>query len=177
MRIRHLTLAALLCLAAPAYAQKIMGDMHADVNEVQKKIIDLANAMPEASYDWAPPGARSVREMFLHIAADNYLIPIFMGKPAPAATGITSDYNTAGAFEKRKLTKAQVVADLTASFTHLHQGMAVTTDANLGETIKMFGQDFTRSRAMVLLVTHLHEHLGQAIAYARSNKVVPPWSK
>jgi hypothetical protein len=26
-------------------------------------------------------------------------------------------------------------------------------------------------------VTHLHEHLGQLIAYARMNNVVPPWSK
>jgi hypothetical protein len=25
--------------------------------------------------------------------------------------------------------------------------------------------------------THLHEHLGQLIAYARPNKVTPPWSK
>ena len=25
--------------------------------------------------------------------------------------------------------------------------------------------------------THLHEHLGQLIAYARSNGVVPPWSR
>jgi hypothetical protein len=24
---------------------------------------------------------------------------------------------------------------------------------------------------------YLHEHLGQLIAYARSNKVTPPWSK
>ncbi len=24
---------------------------------------------------------------------------------------------------------------------------------------------------------HAHEHLGQAIAYARSNGVVPPWSQ
>jgi hypothetical protein len=28
----------------------------------------------------------------------------------------------------------------------------------------------------VLTTTHLHEHLGQLIAYARSNGVVPPWS-
>ena len=26
-------------------------------------------------------------------------------------------------------------------------------------------------------VVHLHEHLGQGIAYARSNEVVPPWSR
>jgi uncharacterized damage-inducible protein DinB len=134
--------------------------------------------MPESTLDYTPgPGVRTVREMFLHIVADNYLIPIYMGKPAPASTGITADYTTAAAYEKKKMTKAEMVAALTASFTHVHQGMAMTTDANLGEKIKMFGQDFSRGRAMILLVTHLHEHLGQAIAYARTNKVVPPWSK
>jgi hypothetical protein len=30
---------------------------------------------------------------------------------------------------------------------------------------------------LTLLVSHLHEHLGQAIAYARMNGVAPPWSE
>jgi hypothetical protein len=30
---------------------------------------------------------------------------------------------------------------------------------------------------MLATVTHLHEHLGQLIAYARSNNVEPPWSR
>jgi drug/metabolite transporter (DMT)-like permease len=30
---------------------------------------------------------------------------------------------------------------------------------------------------LTLSATHLHEHLGQQIAYARSNGVVPPWSQ
>jgi hypothetical protein len=29
---------------------------------------------------------------------------------------------------------------------------------------------------MLIVVTHAHEHLGQAIAYARSNGITPPWS-
>ena len=29
---------------------------------------------------------------------------------------------------------------------------------------------------MMIIATHAHEHLGQSIAYARSNGVVPPWS-
>ena len=155
-----------------------MGEMHRDVNDAQKKMIDLAKAMPAATYNWKPSeGTRSVGEVFLHVASDNYLIPIMMGKPAPAATGITSDFATAATFEKRKLTKEQIVGELEASYTHLHQAMGMTTDANAAETIKFFGQDGSRSRAMVLTVTHLHEHLGQAIAYARSNNIVPPWSK
>lgn len=40
----------------------------------------------------------------------------------------------------------------------------------------MFGQQTSRGGALVRSVTHCHEHLGQAIAYARANGVVPPWS-
>ncbi len=176
---RLLTAVALsLAIASPASAQGLMGDMHRDVNEVQKKIIDLARAVPESAYGWRPaPGVRSIGEVLLHVSADNYLIPIAMGKPAPAASGITSDFASAGAFEKRTLTKDQLIAELETSFTHLHQGMGLTTDANLAEKIDMFGQQWSRQRAMVLTVTHLHEHLGQLIAYARSNNVAPPWSR
>ncbi|MBX9929374.1 MAG: DinB family protein [Gemmatimonadaceae bacterium] len=178
MRRTLTSLALLLTLPAAARAQGLMAEMHRDVNDLQKKMVDLAKAMPEASYAWRPgTGARSVGEVMLHVASDNYLIPIAMGKPAPAASGITADFATAQTFEKRKLTKDQIVAELEASFVHLHQAMALTTDTNLNETIKFFGQDWTRQRSMVLTVTHLHEHLGQAIAYARSNNVTPPWSR
>ena len=178
MRRSLIALALALAVAAPVSGQGLMGEMHRDVNEVQKKMIDLANAMPESSLSWRPAaGVRSVGEVYLHVASDNYLIPISMGKPAPASSGITSDFATAATFEKRALTKAQIVAELQASFTHLHQAMALTTDANVGEMIDMFGQNWSRQRAMVLTVTHLHEHLGQMIAYARSNGVTPPWSR
>jgi hypothetical protein len=100
-----------------------------------------------------------------------------MGTPAPAASKITPDYASTETFEKRKLTKAQVIADLTASFQHLHGAIRPNTNANLGEKIKWFGQDATRESVMIGTVTHLHEHLGQLIAYARVNNVIPPWSK
>ncbi len=182
MRKSLTALVLALTVAATANAQapqaSLMADMHRDVNEVQKKLVDLANAIPEAAYAWRPSAAaRSVQETLLHVASDNYLIPIAMGKPAPAGSGITSDFATAAAFEKKVMTKAQIVAELDASFKHLHQAMSLTTDGNLAETIKFFGQDWSRQRAMVLTVTHLHEHLGQMIAYARSNNVTPPWSR
>lgn len=178
MRIRALSFLLPLAFATSASAQGLMGDMHRDVNDVQKKLVDLAKAIPEASYSWRPTGARSVGEVLLHVAVDNYLIPISMGKPAPAATGINAtDMKAVETFEKRKLTKDQIVAELDASFKHLHEAMGLTTDANLKENIKFFGQDWSRQRAMLATVTHLHEHLGQMIAYARSNNVAPPWSR
>jgi uncharacterized damage-inducible protein DinB len=177
LRTRLFAAAALaVAFAAPLHAQGLMGDMHRDLNEVQKKFIDLANAIPESAYAWKPNGARSLGQVVMHVASDNYWMPVAMGKPAPEATGVKADYNTAVAYENRKLSKAEMIAELTASFRHLHQSIPAT-DAGLDENIKMFGQDFTRRRAVVVTVTHLHEHLGQLIAYARANNVTPPWSK
>jgi len=172
-------LAACFMLAAPLHAQAgFMGEMHKDLNGVQKKFIDLANAIPESAYGYAPSkGVRSVSEVLLHVAGENFYLPIAMGTPAPATSGITAEYSSTETFEKRKMTKAQVIADLTASFQHIHRAILPNTDANLGEKIKWFGTDVTRQSAMLGTVTHLHEHLGQLIAYARANNVVPPWSK
>jgi uncharacterized damage-inducible protein DinB len=178
MRTRALAIFLTLALASSASAQGLMGDMHRDVNEVQKKLVDLAKAIPEANYAWRPNGARSAGEVLLHVAADNYLIPISMGKPAPASTGINAtDFKAVEMFEKRKLTKDQIVAELDASFKHLHEALGLTNEANLKENIKFFGQDWSRQRVVIATVTHLHEHLGQMIAYARSNNIAPPWSQ
>jgi uncharacterized damage-inducible protein DinB len=49
-------------------------------------------------------------------------------------------------------------------------------NARLDDGTKLFGRDTTVRAAMLLYVTHMHEHLGQLVAYARSNGVVPPWS-
>lgn len=185
-RTRSLTLGALVLgvaalapLASQVQAQQgFMASMHRDLNGVQSKVVGLANAIPESAYGWRPgEGVRSVGEVLQHIAADNYLIPVPMGTPAPAATGITGEYQTAVAYERRQgLTKAQIVAELEASFAHLHRAINTNTDANLAENISLFGSEMSRLNAMVLTVTHLHEHLGQLIAYARSNGVKPPWS-
>ena len=178
MSTRAVTLLLSLALATSASAQGLMGEMHSDVNDVQKKFTDLAKAIPESNYSWRPPGARSIGEVLLHVASDNYLIPVMMGKAIPASVAISAtDMKTLDTYEKRKLTKDQIVSELDASFKHLHEAMGLTTDANLTQNIKFFGQDWSRQKAMLLTVTHLHEHLGQMIAYARSNSIAPPWTR
>jgi uncharacterized damage-inducible protein DinB len=178
MLTRALTVCLSFVLATSASAQGLMPDMHRDVTGVQKKFIDLANAIPESAYSWHPNGARTVGEVLLHIAGENYLIPSFMGKPVPAGVSISAaDMKSVDAYEARKLTKAQIIAELEASFANLHAGLGQTTDATLNENIKFFGQDVSRRSAVIGTVNHLHEHLGQLIAYARVNNLTPPWSR
>ena len=174
--------AALLTLALPLSAQApqgLMADLLKDLGDAEKKIVGLAKAMPEAAWAWRPAdqtGVRSTGEVFQHIAADNYLLPVLAGTQAPAETGITKDYKTVMAFEKKTMTRDAVVAELEKSFAFLRTSMTAS-DGKLDAPIDMFGQKSTTRGLWITTLTHLHEHLGQLIAYARSNKVTPPWSK
>jgi uncharacterized damage-inducible protein DinB len=173
--------AALLTLSMPVAAQTregVMGDLLKDVADLEKKVMALANAIPEPAYAWTPgPGVRSVGEVFQHIAADNYFMPALLDKPAPKETGITKEYKTAAAFEKRPMKRPEVIAELEKSFKFLRSSMTSTTDKELAAPLDVFGQKSTARGLWITTATHLHEHLGQLIAYARSNKITPPWSK
>ena len=125
--------------------------------------------MPQEKYAWRPvTGVRSVSEVFVHIAGANYMLPSFTGVKPPA--GISRD------MEKTVTDKAKVVELLKQSFEHIRGAATGVADADLDKEIKMFGRPFTVRSAYFLMANHMHEHLGQAIAYARTNGVVPPWS-
>jgi uncharacterized damage-inducible protein DinB len=136
-----------------------------DFDDVSKKILELAEATPASKYGWRPaPGVRSFSEVYMHIAGGNYFLATFAGaKPQ------SYDTNTL-----EKITdKARVIEELRKSFEYLR---TVAVQADLDKPIKMFGYDTTHRGALMTALNHLHEHLGQSIAYARMNGVVPPWS-
>ena len=83
---------------------------------------------------------------------------------------------TAVAFERRSRSKEEVVAELRASFAFLKAAMEREVSSDMGREVTLFGSRSTAQQVWIMTTTHLHEHLGQAIAYARSNGVVPPWS-
>lgn len=176
-----LAAAAILTLATPVAAQTpdgVMGELLNDLSQVEKKIVGLANAMPAAAHEWRPgKGVRSTSETLMHIAADNYFFPAILGVAAPAETGITKEYPTAAAFEKKVLGRDALIAELQKSFGFLRTSMTAVPAAKLNEPVEMFGQKTTNRGMWLMAVGHLHEHLGQVIAYARSNSVTPPWSK
>lgn len=149
------------------------------VNQAEEKFVALSNAFSTEQYNWRPgEGVRSVQEVLLHVAVDNYFIPALMGVAAPAATKVTAtDYAVLQTFEKQKLSKDATTAELKASFEHLRKALNSIPEARLNEKVKAFGQEFTVRQFMVMAATHMHEHLGQMIAYARTNSVVPPWSR
>jgi hypothetical protein len=161
---------ALLAQSQPvAPASGFRADFLADWDDMAKKAVQLADAMPADKYTWHPEGARSVAEIYLHIASGNFGLPRALGIQPPV--GIDP-----GKLEKSTTEKAKVVEILKQSFEHARQAILNTPDADLDKAITLFGQKSTARNLFYILGTHQHEHFGLTIAYARFNNVVPPWT-
>ena len=146
------------------------------VEIAREKFRSLSVAMPEDAYLWRPmDGVRSVSEVYQHIAADNFFVPTLMGIAAPPETGINEDASTFRAFQERELTRDEVIETVEASFEFLSRAMQATAN-DLDRLITLGTSETTVGDVWIRAVVHLHEHLGQSIAYARTNKIVPPWS-
>jgi hypothetical protein len=112
---------------------------------------------------------RSVCEVFLHVAGANYLFSGPLGAAAPAGVDVRN-------IEKCPAGRDQVVATLRASFAHMRNAVLATGDGDADAPVSIFGMNMTKRGLFLFAAEHLGEHLGQSIAYARSNAVVPPWS-
>jgi uncharacterized damage-inducible protein DinB len=146
------------------------GDMMVWLKDAEDKLTQLADATPESKYAWRPnKGVRSQGEVFLHVAAANYGIPAAMGVAPPEGWKFDG-------YEQSMTKKADIQKALKESFTHMENALTNATDADMDKEISLFGMKMSERRAFVLLLSHAHEHLGQSIAYARSNNIVPPWT-
>ena len=147
-----------------------------DLDSLQSKFLALANAFPADKFAWRPgPGVRSVGEVFMHVASEYYVFaPMAYG--APRSPLIPRGQDSFKNFES-KSTKADVMKHLNEGFAYTKQQIAGLDPAAITGTKKLFGGDRTIIETSFAMTDDLHEHLGQLIAYARMNGVVPPWSK
>ena len=156
--------------AQAATAAGVKGEMLMWIGDARDKLIQLAEAMPESKYGWSPDkGVRTVGEVFMHVAAANYGIPGFIGVTPPAGFAFAT-------YEKSLTKKADIVKSLKDSFAHVEGSFKAMSDADMEKPADLFGMKTTARGVYMLLLSHAHEHLGQSIAYARSNKVTPPWT-
>jgi uncharacterized damage-inducible protein DinB len=168
----------LLSLAPAAFAAPAAGaptsgyraEFLRGLDDWGKKLVDLAEAMPADKYTWRPgEGVRSVGEVYIHVAQANFGLPRVWGA-APAA-GVDMKALAAQAGDK-----AKVVDTLKKSLDRVREAVLATPDSDLDRKIRIRDHDGTVREMMSLIWQHNNEHLGQSIAYARMNGVVPPWT-
>ncbi len=137
----------------------------------EQRYVSLAQAMPAEKYTWRPgEGVRSVGEVYDHIVAANYGVARALGTAPPVGL----DFK---AIQAMATDKAKTVQALKDSFAHFRQAILALNDADADKPQKMFGRQTTLRGSFIMITGHFGEHLGQSIAYARTNGLVPPWTE
>jgi len=142
----------------------------AEWHHTSTQLVALAEAMPEKDFAWRPgPGVRSTSEVYMHIVDANfYLLSV---------TGIKPPADFKDDLDKTVTSKAEVIAWLKRSLEAVRQAHVKETPEHLGRKLKIQGRNSTVDWIYLRILVHGNEHMGQLVAYARMNGVVPPWSK
>ncbi len=136
----------------------------------EAQLMQLAEAIPQERFTWRPEeGVRSMAEAFLHAAWGNYLILAALGAAPPAGV----DWQN---IEKSTADKQRIVDALKRSFEAMNGHVAGIAEGDYSAEVEFFGMKMTKLDMIFSAVTHQWQSLGQAIAYARMNHIVPPWS-
>ena len=146
-----------------------------DIETMKDKWIALAGAFDESDYDWEPmEEVRSVREVLGLAITEANLFPAAWGSaPGPgAAQGFAAELARTAA-----LSQSEMIAALEESFDYM-AGVVRDMDADrrMADARYFDGSQMETHAHIAMALADMHEHLGQLIAYARTNHVVPPWS-
>jgi uncharacterized damage-inducible protein DinB len=153
---------------APSYDMKAQALL--DLERVQKRFVDLANAVPADKLTWRPSAdSRSFAEVLLHVAGERYGILSLMGAELPAGLDRKG-------FEKSTTDRARIVEELNKSWEFAQKTIQGMTNADFAKLLPKLGPQANAGDVVYILVADAHEHLGQSVAYARENGIVPPWT-
>ncbi|HEX9729703.1 MAG TPA: DinB family protein [Gemmatimonadales bacterium] len=147
----------------------------ADLEQMRDKFLALADAFPEETYAWRPmEGVRSVHDVMALFVLECHLFPTMWGfDKAPAA----GDGLQAERARLEPLSKLEMIAEMRSAAAHLMGIVSGLSAEDRARQVPFFGRTVDLATAIGLMANDLHEHLGQSIAYARTNKIVPPWSR
>jgi hypothetical protein len=140
-------------------------------NEIGRKLIAIAEDLPENKYDYKPnPQSRSFVQQLLHAAGSMYYFTdVAQGKPArygddpPASEWVT---------------KHDVVEFVSRSVKEGADVLAAKGDSGLNDAVNDGSPHLVRLVDLAYrVIEHSGEHYGQLVAYYRINAMVPPESR
>ena len=138
---------------------------------VSRQLVALAGAIPAEKFAWRPgPGVRSTSEVLMHITMANFYLLSVTGPKMPADLSSPD-------MEKTVTAKADVIGWLKRSLDAVAKARANLEPGDLQRKVRIEGRDATVDGMYLRIIIHANEHMGQLVAYARMNGIVPPWSE
>jgi uncharacterized damage-inducible protein DinB len=164
-----LLFALLSAITMHAQNQGLWEGYDGEWGHTSRQLLALAQATPAEKFSWRPaPGVRSIGEVYMHIVIANFYLLSVTGLKEP---------EVAVSMEKTVTAKADVIDWLKRSLDAVATARAQLKPGDLQRKVSIDGKTVTVDGMYLRIIVHANEHMGQSIAYARMNGLVPPWSK
>jgi hypothetical protein len=160
-------------------AATIASVLDRQITNVERQVVELADAMPETKFNFSPehlriPGSeyQGVRTFGLqtrHVAASNYALWASLTEEV-----FPRDF-LGGDGPERLRSKADILQFLRDSFALGHKAVATLRGENVLQAAKGF--TMTRLEVATFAVSHAFDHYGQMVEYVRMNGIIPPVSR
>jgi uncharacterized damage-inducible protein DinB len=154
------------------------GEFLWELDIAERQLGAIAECIPAEQYDWRPVAqARSVSEVFVHVATGNFILLDVIGVAAPVDLYAQVPADGHGRFQglirrndelaANMREKEAVVGLLKRSLQAVAQAFTEASDDELNRRLNFFGEETTVRRVYLRLLAHTDEHMGQMIAYLR----------
>jgi len=173
MKLKSLAMVLFLIIGSQmTKAQVTVTDLVKEWERSKAYTKEYLDAMPESGYALKPtPEMRSFAEQVLHLGDANYgFVSAVTGTKSPVGQGELEKTS-----DKSKTNVSNLVL---ASYDFVIDNIKKMTDAQLDESIKLFGKfDMTKRLALAKVFEHQAHHRGQTTVYLRLAGVKPPQEK
>ena len=142
-------------------------------NEIGRKLIAIAEDLPEDKYDYKPnPDSRTFEALLIHVSASMYYFtdpaqnkkPRYADDPKPAELKINN--------------KADLVAYVKQCVKDGADVIKAKGDKGMNESVNAGGPRLSKVGDLAYgLIEHSGEHYGNLVVYYRNNGLVPPESR
>ena len=151
----------------------IVGPLRVQYDITKDLVLGMANAIPEAKYDFKPtPEVRTFREQLVHLINENY-------NYAALASG--EKLGDPKRFDNLK-SRAEILKTLKESYEHGSKVLAEMTNETANDIISISPtaptglRGLKRARWSIMLAVMIDnmDHYGNLVVYSRLNNIVPP---
>jgi DinB superfamily len=157
-----------LAVSAQGGDESVSKHFRGFVTHHTKILIDAAEAMPAAKYNYKPTAAQwTFGKIIAHMAGDNRITCNAIAGVAPEKSPEPS----------ATAPKAELMTALKNSLTFCESAVAKVNDGMLADSVTYYGQRATRVSPLIGLVEDWSDHYSQLAGYLRLNNVLPPTAK
>jgi uncharacterized damage-inducible protein DinB len=167
--------ASLLAQTSDAGADQLLstslaGTARAMQASIARNLVEAAEAMPAANYDFKPtPAIRTFAQLIGHVTDVNYFF-------CSQAKGAANPSRISASALTEKDPALQALKDSLAYCDNVYAELA---DTNYGDRVTLAGfgnkpTQTTRGQVLTFNTTHNNEHYGNAVLYLRLKGITPP---